>query len=106
MVGIDSILAHHFISGMKPELRQMVKYEGVQSFDEAWKIALRRERSLEGIVDASMVNVPSSSSILSPPKRVVTWQEPRVVVNDVTPPKAANAMEEAVAQLTAQVGQL
>ena len=47
MVGIDGLVSQHFISGLRPEIRQMVRYEGAESFEEAFEIALRREMSLE-----------------------------------------------------------
>eukprot|EP00249_Psilotum_nudum_P025171 c29402_g2_i1 orf=160-669(-) len=41
MVGIEGLILKHFVSGMRPEIRQMVRYERAATFARALSIALR-----------------------------------------------------------------
>ena len=77
MVGIVSIIGHRFISGLKPEIRQMVRYEEAENFAVALKIALRRERSLE--VEEPSASTSASMVVNNPnplPPNVLNWQAP------------------------------
>ncbi|KAH9317657.1 hypothetical protein KI387_019426, partial [Taxus chinensis] len=47
MNGMDNLLCKHFILGMKPEIRQRVKYDHPATIEQAKEIARRQEESME-----------------------------------------------------------
>ncbi|KAH9298617.1 hypothetical protein KI387_030299, partial [Taxus chinensis] len=47
MNGMDNLLCKHFILGMKPEIRQRVKYDRPTTIEQAKEIARRQEESME-----------------------------------------------------------
>ncbi|KAH9294314.1 hypothetical protein KI387_040484, partial [Taxus chinensis] len=47
MNGMDNLLCKHFILGMKPKIRQRVKYDLPTTLEQAKEIARRKEESME-----------------------------------------------------------
>ncbi|KAH9319676.1 hypothetical protein KI387_021445, partial [Taxus chinensis] len=45
--GVDNILCKHFILGMKPEIRQRVKYDYPTTIEQEKEITRRQEESME-----------------------------------------------------------
>ena len=47
VAGIEGLVLKGFIAGMKPQIWEMVKYEGANTFSRALDIAIRWEESME-----------------------------------------------------------
>ncbi|KAH9292922.1 hypothetical protein KI387_041892, partial [Taxus chinensis] len=47
MNDVDNLLCKHFILGMKPEIRQRVKYDHPTTIEQVMEIVRRKEESME-----------------------------------------------------------
>ncbi|KAH9305864.1 hypothetical protein KI387_010268, partial [Taxus chinensis] len=47
MNGVDNLLCKHFILGMKPKIRQRVKYDHAVTIEQAKEITRRQEEIME-----------------------------------------------------------
>ena len=104
MVGIEGLILKHFVSGMRPEIRQMVWYERATTFARALSITLRREESVEeDKVDENVAAKGLSPSAL-PYVPVQAKQNSSMPV--VAPNMIPDSLQDAVSQLSSQISKL
>ncbi|KAH9330669.1 hypothetical protein KI387_002777, partial [Taxus chinensis] len=69
MNGVDNLLCKHFILGMKPEIRQRVKYDCQTTIEQAKEIARRQEESMKEDPKEIVVKVePTLTSLVQNPQ--------------------------------------
>jgi hypothetical protein len=91
--GINALVLEHFIIGPLSELRQQVRYEQAATFDEAMKVAEKKEMNMEEIPRPTVQSMVKTFQFPTEPE---LWKHPKV----------SSHMESAMEQMINQMNQL